>query len=545
MRATPRFIKICAIALVVMLIVSACGGGTTGATWFNLPSLPVTIQSDGGVQIFGLTVSNVGPALVQQLQAANIQKLEIRPGYNGILLYANGKALPYISWDADSVVTLQDVVRGLPNVPTMGINQTTANLIATALPWLRQIGLGAAINVAGAATPDMAWHGETKVQTEDVPPTIGPIQLGGIGFDPEGNLNIGGLPGSALGLNGPLLPPATLSLLSSLGMENVQVKTTANGIQLSMNGRPLPGIAYDSQSLARIEPIVGAFAPALAPTLSGILPKLQGVAVDAAVSFTGEPTGAISLGEVPVAISEDGSLNIFGMPVAPNALSADLLQKLQQAGVQQLNIEISQEGIFLAADGQTLPTITWTPESMQILAGIIAPLAGIQPEMISNGLALIEKTGAIKAAVALPGAEAATGTEINKTLATPDVSSQPVPVLHLNAIYSGGSIQSLGGLNELPILPLVLPPNIAQILDGLNASELQIDTNPGQLNLLLDGATALTLNYDDASLQSVLKLAGPFLGGTPLENPAVAGFIQEQILPLVPAADLDIKVALQ
>ena len=182
---------------------------------------------------------------------------------------------------------------------------------------------------------------------------------------------------------------------------------------------------------------------------------------------------------------------------------------------------------------------------MQTLAGIIAPLTGLQPEMISNGLALIEKTGAIKAAIALPGTEATTGTEINKTLAMPDVSGQPTPVLHLNAAYSGGTIQSLGGLTDLPMLPLTLPPNIAQILDGLNASELQIDTNPGQLNLLLDGATALTLNYDDASLQSVLKLAGPFLGGTPLENPAVAGFIQQQILPLVPAADLDIKVALQ
>jgi len=182
---------------------------------------------------------------------------------------------------------------------------------------------------------------------------------------------------------------------------------------------------------------------------------------------------------------------------------------------------------------------------MQTLAGIVAPLAGISPDMISSGLALIQETGAIKAAVALPGAEPATGTEINKTLATPDVTDQPTPVLHLNAAYSGGSIQSLGGLNDLPMLPLTLPPNIAQILDGLNASELQIDTNPGQLNLLLDGTTALTLNYDDASLQSVLNLAGPFLTGTPLENPAIATFIQEQILPLVPAADLDIKVALQ
>lgn len=538
MQTNPRFVRICVIALTVSLLLSACGGGTTGSTWFNLPSFPVTLQSDGSVSIFGLAVTRVDPTLVQQLQSANVQKLEVRIGYNGILVYANGQPLPYITWDADSVATLQEVLQKAPNIPNGG-------QIASALPWLRQIGLGAAINVAGAATADMAWHGETRFQEESVEPTIGPFQLGGIAFDPQGNLNIGGLSASALGVGGPLLPAETLALLSSFGMENVQVKTTPNGIALSMNGKPLPSIAYDSQSLARVEPLVGAFAPALAPTLSSVLPVIQGAALDVAVSFTGEPVGELSLAELPVAISEDGSLSVFGMAVAPNALPADTLQKLQQAGVQQLNLEISQEGVFLAADGQTLPTITWTPESMQILAGIVAPLAGISPDMISNGLALIEQTGAIKAAIALPGATPATGGEINKTLSTPDVAGQPTPILHLNAAYSGGSIQSLGGLNELPMLPLALPPNIAQILDGLNASELQLDSNPGQLNLLLDGATALTLNYDGASLQSVLNLAAPFLGGTPLENPAVAGFVQEQILPLVPAADLDIKVALQ
>ena len=182
---------------------------------------------------------------------------------------------------------------------------------------------------------------------------------------------------------------------------------------------------------------------------------------------------------------------------------------------------------------------------MQTLAGIVAPLAGIEPALISQDMTLIQEMGAIKLAVTLPGVEAAPVGEINKTLATPDVSGQPIPVLHLNATYSGGSIQTLGGLDTLPVLPLVLPPNVAQILDGLNASELQVETNPGQLNILLDGATALTLNYDDASLQSVLTLAGPFLGGTPLENPAMLGFVQQQIMPLVPAADLDIQVALQ
>ncbi|MCB0104806.1 MAG: hypothetical protein KDE53_02835, partial [Caldilineaceae bacterium] len=69
---------------------------------------------------------------------------------------------------------------------------------------------------------------------------------------------------------------------------------------------------------------------------------------------------------------------------------------------------------------------------------------------------------------------------------------------------------------------------------------MELATDAGKLNLLLDGETALTVNYDQPSLTAALDLAGPFLAGTPLENPAVRTLVQEQILPLVPAADLDV-----
>ena len=48
------------------------------------------------------------------LQSANIQQLEVRIGYNGIHLYLNGLDMPYLSWDADSVTTLQGVLVSLP-----------------------------------------------------------------------------------------------------------------------------------------------------------------------------------------------------------------------------------------------------------------------------------------------------------------------------------------------------------------------------------------------------------------------------------------------
>lgn len=541
MQAKPKILKIFVVALILSLMLTACfGGGTTGSTWFNLPSIPIKVQDNGSITVFGLAVMN-NPALLDQLRSANIQKLEVRIGYNGIHVYANGNDLPYVSWNADSVATLQEVLRNAPDIPN-------GSMIANALPILRQIGLGVSVIDAAADTSAIArWSGETTAQTETAESTIGPFQLGGIAFDESGNLSIGGLSASALGMGGPILDANMLGMLQSYGIENLQIQTEPNGVKLSMNGNPLPGITYDSASLANVMPVVQGFAPDLVPTLESAMPMLQSAALDVAVSFSGEPIGELALSDLPVALNEDGTLSVFGVSAGSTPLvPADLMAQLQATGVQQLNVEVGQDGLFLAADGQTLPTITWTPENLETLSGIIAPLAGIDPGMIASGMALIKETGAIKAAVAMPGATPATA-EINKTIATPDVAGQPVATIHADAIYSGGSIQSIGGLPEgvVPGLPLALPPNVAGILGGLDAEQIQLDTDIGKLNLLLDSETALTINYDQPSLAAALDLAGPFLAGTPLENPAVLTLVEEQILPLVPAADLDVTVALQ
>ncbi len=541
MQARPKILKGFMVALVASLILTACvGGGTTGSTWFNLPSIPVKVQADGAITVFGLAVAPANPTLLQQLQTADIQKLEIRIGYHGILMYRNGEQLPYLEWDAASVETLQEILRTAPNVPNGG-------LIANLLPLLRQIGLGVTVAQADVDTSNFAeWNGETVAEAVETESAIGPFQLGGIAFDDAGNLSIGGLSASALGMGGPVIDANTLNQLKAYGIENLQITTAPDGINLAMNGQPLPGLAYDANSLNNLMPVLQGFAPDLAPMLGDILPMLPGTDLDVAVSFTGEPMGELALADVPVALNEDGTLSLFGMSMGDSPMvPADVVAQLQAAGVQQLNVEISEAGVFLAADGQTLPTITWNQESMETLSGLVAPLAGIDPAMIANGLALIEETGAIKAAVALPGAEPTPG-EINKTLPTPEVAEIQAPVIHANASYSDGAIQSIGGLPEgaIPGMPLALPPNIADILGGLNADQLQLATEPGKLNLLLDGSTALTVNYDDASLAKALQVAGPFLAGTPLENPAVATLLQEQILPLVPIADLDITVNL-
>ncbi|MDQ3249770.1 MAG: hypothetical protein M3Q45_11265, partial [Chloroflexota bacterium] len=170
------------------------------------------------------------------------------------------------------------------------------------------------------------------------------------------------------------------------------------------------------------------------------------------------------------------------------------------------------------------------------------------PELIGTGLSLLQETGSIRANVALPGAAADQApTEINKTMVPPDLQGNAPPVIQLSAVIEQGAVQSVGGLPAglVPGLPIALPANVAAILTGLGAQQVQLVTDPNVLNLLLDGETALTLNYDLPSLQAALSLATPFLGTTPLSDPALATLIQEQILPQIPGADVDVTVDLQ
>lgn len=546
MQPILKRVGVCAVALMATLALSACGGGTSGSTWFNLPSIPVKVQPDGTAKVFGIGLGAVlPPATVQQLQGANVQQLEVRAGYNGIHLYADGTDLPYLAWDADSVSTLQDVLRKTPGVPPAVVDW---------LPTLRQIGLGAQLDVApaqGAAVKEAPrWTGETQVTTEAAPaaPTIGPLKLGSIAFDENGGLNIGSVPASTLGLPATLIDANTLGLLKSIGLDKLQVKTDPNGIKLSLNDKPLPSIAYDSKSLEQVKPLVGAFAPDLAPTLDTVLPKLPGADLDVAVSFTGQPAQETQLAAVPVTLNPDGTLGVFGIPLPGSGMvPPDVLQKLQAAGVQTLNVDVGQDGVFLAANGQTLPTITWTPESLNTLATVVAPALGVDPALINNGMTIMkEMGGSIKANVAVGGPSDAAPAEINKTLTTP--SSEGSPIMRLNATVQQGAIQSvesLGSLADLGVGPVNLPPNITQMLAQIGAKQVLLNLDPGKVDVALDGKTALTLNWDEPSLRQALTLAGPFLAGTPLEDPNVLKLVQDQLLPILPGSNIDVTLNLQ
>jgi hypothetical protein len=558
MQARPKIVKILVVALLVSLILAACGGGSTGKTWFNLPSAKVRIAPDGAMRVWGLNVGYFPqPALIQQLQSANIQQLEIRIGYNGIHVYANGQDLPYVKWDEASVETLQGILPRLPNVPN-------AQMIANALPWLRTIGLGVLLDLPlaeGQTELDIPrWNGEdTIAQDAAAEPTLGPITIGSLAFDETGQAIIEGVPVStleqALGMALPLaLDPGTLGLLQSLGAQAAQVRVQGNGIDLALNGAPLPGIAWDQPRLNTLLENVPAFVadPSLVSTLQQVVPLLNGADLTVAVSFTGEQAAETVLAPIEMRVNENGDLSVAGIPVAPGVVPADALANLQAANVQHLALSVQPTGISVAANGQTLPTVTWDEASLPLLAEVIGPMAG-GTDLVNTMLPVVLGLGP-NVKVELPPAAGATAVEVPAEITytiQPVEAAEDAPIINLDlAVDSAGNLVQLGGFTaeefaELGITLPALPVESLAALRTAGVQQVQLDTAPGILNLLLDGANALAVNYDEPSIMTTLDIATPFLGESVVTDPGVNQLLREQIIPMVLTSDADVLISLE
>ncbi|RLT44570.1 MAG: hypothetical protein DWI57_03155 [Chloroflexi bacterium] len=557
MQVQMRTFRTVVAVLIASLILGACSGGSgSGSTMFNLPSVPVTVDENGNGKALGFPVGYVGlqPALIAQLQQANVQQLEIRIGYHGIFIYANGQALPYIQWNDESVALLQDVLS-----KTAG-----AERAATALPWLRRIGVGVRLKLplaAGATALEIPrWKGEELVTTETpAATTIGPIQFGGLAYDAAGNPSLEGVAlseieqslGASLGLN---LPPMVMQILTAVNAQQLTVATQPNGIDLSIDGKPLPGIAYDTARLNSILPIIGPLAgPAMADTLATVIPQLPGADIDLIVSFTGQPASDTKLSSIPIKVNEDGTLSAWGIPLGSSPiLTPDVLGKLQAADIQKVDLNIVGDSLYLAANQQSLPVISWSDASLDTFGGVATELFGVSPGLLGSGLAIVRsivaKT-AIGMSLDLPVAAGAAAMsfdaayDVTASNFAPAASGGGKPSLQTGLVFNDGNLVSAGGipvetLDSLGVAGISLPANVVSLLESIGAGKISLTTTGNTLELQADGNPLVGVEFDNAALDLALGIAGNFVS-----DPAQLEMVGAA-LPEILASDVNLEVTL-
>lgn len=554
MQAKSR-ILVFLVAILSAVALTACGGGTTGKTWFNTPSVPLKMGADGSLSLWGLPV---GPpngqiaAQVAQLQGAGVEQLEVRPGYDGIFLYSNGEPLPYVEWDQESIGTLQGVLNNLPAEMTNGQDLSQ---VAQALDGLRTIGIGAKVNVppAGGGAPQTfaPWTGETLFTDSDAAPENS-MTVGSLAFSPDGQATIEGTPLSNLGVGGVALPAGVIAALTATGAEKLGLKSTANGLDLSLGDKKLPSIAFNGGSLDSVLNVAGPFIgdQAMLDTIKSAVPTLQSTELDLQVGLTGEPAVATDLGEIPLAINADGTLSAMGFPTGQPVLDENMLGQLQAAGISQLDVNLnSGSGIQLGANGASLPSLSWTGDSFdKIVNGVVKPMLGDSAGSLDSGLAIFDSISGengFATSLTIPGADGSSPEMMAANLgsfAAPDPNA-PTGTIRMVANYADGQLTDISGTDMSAFADMAaLPPQLADIMGQLGASALQIKSETNKLNIMADGENLMALDYDTASLNSLLDLAGPFLGDTPLADPNMMAFVKNTIVPSLPGSDLDITI---
>jgi hypothetical protein len=155
--------------------------------------------------------------------------------------------------------------------------------------------------------------------------------------------------------------------------------------------------------------------------------------------------------------------------------------------------------------------------------------------------------------VNIPPAAGAAAVEIPAEV---DYAIQPVeaaedsPIINLTlAVDAAGNLVQLGGFTaeefgELGVALPAIPADSLAALRTAGVKQLTLDTEPGILNVLLDGSNALAVNYDEPSMMTTLDIAMTFLGDSPITDPAINQQLREQIVPLLITSNVDVAIDL-
>ncbi len=237
------------------------------------------------------------------------------------------------------------------------------------------------------------------------------------------------------------LPGTAIDVARNAGIQHVQVSNTPNGLRLFVNGAALPGLAWDAVRLQNAADLAAQLGFALPPELVNLLPILPQLGVGVTVRFpplenaaplplaSADAAGAefqtqqrqalTNAGSrpvlhIPVTYRENGSFLVndvtdaqwqafTGLPWGALRLDIEMLEDLQRAGIKEIHLSTSQDGLQLNFDGKPLPYLAWNRgEVGQTLAlveglGLLGALTGAadQPaalDLLAPWLPLLQAT---------------------------------------------------------------------------------------------------------------------------------------------------------
>lgn len=269
-----RFVRILALMVIAALVVSACGAATVPTNeettesgqrfLISLPRLVIDVDDNGAMSVGGLSMQAVSkllpgvqlpervvdPYYVDWMKNTNVQHVELVSSKNGLFVFINGEPMPYLTWEGDSLKNL-GAVMGLAGLPY-------GQLVTKLMPIIQRTGVNVVLRFPtqdGAAEipmrdPSQAPEAVAATAEEQPAAIIGRVD---INYDKNGVPMLAGMTSRDLAAAGLYLPielaPQTLDQLKAAGVKDMEFKTTPNGVAISVNGEPLPQIAWSDALL--------------------------------------------------------------------------------------------------------------------------------------------------------------------------------------------------------------------------------------------------------------------------------------------------------
>lgn len=316
-RSKRHLWPVIALLLVFAVTLTACGGGggveglasrATGIVarvipQMNLPRITVSYDDSGVPTIFGIKTTslpiNLGfvqlsPATLDSLKSKNIQHAELDTTPDGMFVYVNGKALPYVGWNADRLKYMGDL---LDRLDVVGFDRSIANV----LPLLGKLGIDVVIQFppASDATAIPLRERSQRVPAEDQ--EIGEPQAviqALIQYDENGVPSIADVTIREIGdlaetdLSAVELPASTMQKLTNAGVQQATIMSAGDGLHVLVNEQELLLLAYNEQHLTNAIDVYGQVAgdqkgEALAELLTNLEPIIYGADIDLVVQFPG------------------------------------------------------------------------------------------------------------------------------------------------------------------------------------------------------------------------------------------------------------------
>lgn len=322
-----RWTILLSVLLVGLVMLSACAPRATGGeiasraaeadVAVDLPALVLDIQEDGSLSVGGqrladlgavvgqdLSALGVGPETASALTAAGIQHIQIDNTPDGLLILVNGKPIPSLAWDGESLVTTAEVVEqvGGPSVA----------LLDKLLPLLGNMGLGVILRapVPEGAEPLPLVNMDTEAaeramsaQAEFLQAVVTPPTFAiSVDYAPDGSWELAGISREDLAAVVPGLTdaipsdPALIGTMDGMGIDQIGISTNEDGFFISINGDNLPYLTWADGRIRNVLDIAmqsgmldqalgGMDADALMQYVDALLPAILASNINLSINF--------------------------------------------------------------------------------------------------------------------------------------------------------------------------------------------------------------------------------------------------------------------